>query len=125
MKSSELLERIHQLADEKHAADVKALELAGVSSFADYFYICTAQSARQAQAIADHIRETVKKEAGVSVLGAEGYDTGEWVLLDFGDIIVHIFSPQLREYYRLESLWEGAPEVNFEVSSSEHRQDPQ
>ncbi|MBB5021077.1 ribosome silencing factor [Desulfurispira natronophila] len=120
-----LLQRISQLADEKHATHPRALDLAAVSSFADYFFICTAESTRQAQAIADHITETIKKETGRRPLGQEGYQAGEWILVDLDEVIVHIFTPQLREYYRIEALWEEAAEVELEIPHYQRGQSTQ
>ena len=125
MTPEALLQRISQLADDKHATHLKALDLAAVSSFADYFFICTADSTRQAQAIADHITEMVKKETGRRALGQEGYQAGEWILIDLDEVIVHIFTPQLREYYRLEALWEEAAEVELEIPHHQRGQSAQ
>ncbi|WP_027389793.1 ribosome silencing factor [Chrysiogenes arsenatis] len=121
MEPIDLLHHIHRLADEKHAENVQAFALAGISSFADYFYICTAGSERQAIAIADHIQEELKKQFREIALGVEGKGNSQWILLDYGSVLVHIFLPELRDFYRLEALWAEAPEVKFEVSSPELR----
>jgi ribosome-associated protein len=97
---------------DKKAEDVRVLDLREVSSFTDFFIVMNGLSTRQNQAIFEHIREELKKKK-VASLGAEGLDSGEWILLDYGSFIVHIFSPRLREYYALEKLWGDAPRLTF------------
>lgn len=84
------------------------LDIAAASSVTDYFLICSGGSARQAQAIADAIDEQLKK-AGIMPLGIEGYRDGRWILMDYGDVIVHIFAQETRDFYDLERLWANAP----------------
>ena len=79
-----------------------------VSSVADYFVICSGQSTRQVQAIADHIDEGARQRGG-RVWHMEGYQDAQWVLLDCGDVVVHIFHPSARDFYRLEHLWGDVP----------------
>ncbi len=83
------------------------LDTKAVCSFADYFVICSGESEKQIQAIFDEIEQTLKKE-GVLPLHREGTVNSGWLVLDYGDIVVHVFSPQEREYYQLEQLWSGA-----------------
>ena len=97
-------------AIEKKAEHLKILELTGLSGFTDYFVICSGMSDRQVQAIADSV-ESAMVSADHEPLSVEGYNDGRWVLMDFGDIVVHIFLDALREYYDLESLWADAPRV--------------
>jgi len=99
-------------AIDKNAESVKILDLTEISGFTDYFVICSGTSDRQVQAIADSVQKALK-EAGRKALSVEGYSEGRWVLLDFGDIVVHVFLDALREYYDLESLWEDAPRVTI------------
>jgi ribosome-associated protein len=87
------------------------LDIRRVSLLADYFVICSGASERQLRAIVDEILEKVKKEAGVVPLNVEGVPSSGWVLVDYGDVIVHIFAPSLREYYSLEKLWSEATMV--------------
>ncbi|MFH1003759.1 MAG: ribosome silencing factor [Chloroflexota bacterium] len=94
-------------AGEKQATDIVLLDTRGVCDFADYFIICSGESERQLQAISDEIAHTLK-QAGVLPRHYEGMVDSGWLLLDFGDIIVHIFAPPQREYYRLEQLWNKA-----------------
>ncbi|BCL84397.1 ribosomal silencing factor RsfS [Ktedonobacteria bacterium brp13] len=100
------------IASDKKASDIVLLDIQSVSYIADYFVICTGSNSRQVQAIASAIDDEMGKR-GVDMLHREGIaDTG-WVLLDFGSIIVHIFGPQEREYYRLENLWSEAKTVVY------------
>lgn len=84
--------------------------MAQFSSFTDYFVICDGQSSRQVKAIARHIKEKAG-EAGFEPLGIEGYTEGQWVLLDYGEIVIHIFHKPIREFYDLERLWVDAPRI--------------
>ncbi|MFB3829764.1 MAG: ribosome silencing factor [Bryobacteraceae bacterium] len=99
-------------AESKKASDIKVLDLTGVTSFADFFVICTGTNARQIQAISDEVHAQLK-ERGERPLNVEGYGEAEWVLADYGDLLVHIFSPQARSYYDLERLWRAAKSVEI------------
>jgi ribosome-associated protein len=97
-------------AIEKKAENVRVLDLTEVSSFTDYFVVCSGMSDRQVQAIADSVEGTLKA-LGHRLVSSEGYADGRWVLLDFGDVVVHVFLDALREYYDIENLWSEAPRV--------------
>ncbi len=99
-------------AIDKKAERLKILDLTELSSFTDYFIICSGTSDRQVQAIADSISLSMD-ELGCELLSTEGYSEGRWVLLDFGDLVVHVFLDALREYYDLESLWAEAPRLKI------------
>jgi ribosome-associated protein len=99
-------------AEAKQAIDLQVLDLREVTSFTDYFIICSASNPRQAHAICDDIQKTLK-DAGELALSIEGYDAGEWVLMDYGDFLVHIFSESARTYYDLERLWRHAKRVTI------------
>jgi len=99
-------------AEAKKATDIRVLDLTGITSFADYFVICTGSNARQVQAIADQVGLDLK-EHGEMPLSVEGYAQAEWVLADYGDLLVHIFSPRAREYYDLERLWRNAKNIEI------------
>jgi ribosome-associated protein len=99
-------------AEAKKALNVRVLDLRGVSSFTDFFVICSGSNGRQIQAIADEVGLQLKK-AGEAPIGVEGYDTAEWVLEDYGDFIVHVFSEKARGFYDLERLWRQAKEVRL------------
>jgi ribosome-associated protein len=93
---------------EKKACDLVVMEVREISSIADYFIICSGRSDRQVQSIAQGIE---KNEAGISPRSVEGASRGHWVLMDFSDVIVHIFYEPVREFYDLEGLWGDAPRV--------------
>jgi ribosome-associated protein len=100
-------------ADDKKGTDIVVYDLQGVSDVADYFVITTAQSKAQSRAICDTVARELKT-CGIKCLGQEGNAGGQWVLLDYGGCVIHVFSPALREYYGLESLWGDAPKVVWE-----------
>jgi ribosome-associated protein len=97
---------------EKKACDLVVLEVRELTSIADYFIICSGRSDRQVQSIAQGIEESVG-EAGISSLSVEGTGRGHWVLIDFADIIVHIFYEPVRQFYDLDGLWSDAPRVEL------------
>lgn len=98
------------IASNKQAADIVLLDVRGLCSFADYFVVCTAESERQIRAILEATREELKKD-GVRPHHEEGgTDTG-WMLLDYGDVVIHIFGPEERDYYDLDGLWHHAARV--------------
>jgi ribosome-associated protein len=109
-KQHQLSHKENQLSDaieaalDKKAQDAVVIELGEICSFTDYFLICTGTSTRHNQTIAEHIEETLKKQ-GVRPLHLEGLSEGEWILLDYVDFVVHIFSSRAREFYDLERLW--------------------
>ena len=106
----DLARRIVELAEDKKAADIVLLEVAPLTTVADYLVLCSGGSERQLDAIADGITEGVKAE-GVRILAREGEAVSHWVLLDVGAVVVHVFAPPEREYYALERLWAEAKTV--------------
>jgi ribosome-associated protein len=100
------------IAADKKASDVILLDVRDVTTIAEYFVICSGNNVRQIRAIADAIDEQLEKQ-GATLLHREGEAETGWVLLDFGDVIVHIFAPKEREYYRLERLWSEAKTVVY------------
>jgi len=97
---------------EKKAKDLVILNVKTLSSFADYFIICSGSSDRQVQAIASSIQENLKK-VGVLPLGVEGETFGKWALMDYDDVIIHIFYEPIREFYDIERLWSDAPRMEI------------
>jgi ribosome-associated protein len=106
----DLARRIVELAEDKKAADIVLLDLAGLTTLADAFVICSGGSERQIDAIADGIVEGLREE-GVRPIGREGTPASHWVLVDFGSVIVHVFTPPERDYYGLEKYWSAAKVV--------------
>ena len=106
----EVAQLIVDLAADKLAEDILLLDLRGLASFADYFVIMSAESSRQIEALEEDLTQSLK-DAGVSRHRREGAPGSGWVLLDFSDVIIHIFSPEEREFYDLERLWSRAPQV--------------
>ena len=101
-----------QAAGEKKATDIVILDLRQIASFTEYFVLCTGANARQVSAIADSVEEQLRK-SGKRPLHTEGYSSAEWILLDYGDFIVHIFSSASRSFYDLERLWRDAARVEI------------
>ncbi|RME54307.1 MAG: ribosome silencing factor [Deltaproteobacteria bacterium] len=100
-------------AQEKKAEDIVVLDMQSASSsYTDYCMICSGNSTRQVQAIADSIERNLRRE-GIRPLGIEGYNVGEWILVDYGDVVVHIFLAENRRYYDLEGLWADRPRIDF------------
>jgi ribosome-associated protein len=111
--SEELSLAIAKAASNKKARDIVRMDMQKLTPTTDYLVICSAGSATQARAIADNIEEELA-EAGVSFLHKEGYREGEWVLLDYGDCVAHIFQQESREFYALERLWGDAELTPYE-----------
>jgi len=101
------------IAGAQKAQDMVIIKVQEVSSFADYFIICSGTSSRQVQAIAEHV-EAGMKEKGFRPLGVEGARTGRWVLLDYADVIMHVFHQTEREFYDLERLWSECPRIDVD-----------
>jgi ribosome-associated protein len=112
-----------QAAANKKAEGIKVLDLRGVSGFCDYFVICTGMSDRQVQAIADSIAIELKEE-NFAPISVEGYREGRWVVVDYGDVVIHVFLDALRDYYDLEALWFDAKKVpipqELYITSTQH-----
>ena len=103
-----LARRAASLLSDRKATDVVLLDVRGMSSYADYFVLGSGDSERGVVATAEHVRETLKVE-GHRTIGTEGFDTGHWVLLDYGEVVVHVFFTEVRAFYDLDGLWADAP----------------
>lgn len=99
-------------AIDKKAENVLILDVSKLTSFADYFVICSSPSERQSQAIALHVRSKLKED-GATILGTEGLEEGSWVLVDFGDVIFHSFLDTARDHYNLEGFWSDAKSIRI------------
>ncbi|RJO62831.1 MAG: ribosome silencing factor [Dehalococcoidia bacterium] len=107
-KAIDKARRIVEIASDKLASDIALLDTRGVCGFADFFVIVSGESERQLDAISDEIAQSLKKDGGMAPLHREGAAASGWMLLDYGDIIVHIFSPTERQYYKLDEMWGAA-----------------
>jgi ribosome-associated protein len=112
----QIARRIADLLDDKKAVDIKALDVRGLANFADYFVFASGRSDRQTKALHDAIREGMKDDPGMLPVHTEGERERRWILLDYGDVIVHVMIPEVREYYRLEQLWGDAEELELDLS---------
>jgi ribosome-associated protein len=104
MRSSEKALTLGKLAEEKKAKEVLLLHLVGLTDIADYFVLASGTSERHVKTVAESV-QIAMKEKGMPPLSAEGYDKGRWIILDYGDVVLHVFLEPLRELYDLESLW--------------------
>ena len=109
LEPAKLAELIAGYASDVKAQDIVELDLRGVLGYTDYFIICGGNTDRQTKAIHDRIHEGLKKEHGILPRRVEGLSEARWILMDYLDVIVHIFTPDAREFYRLEQLWGEAP----------------
>ena len=109
MRSEELAEAIASFAQEKKAIDVVVLDLREVVGYTDFFLICSGNTSRQTKAIHDGILEGLKREHELLPRRVEGAGGAEWILMDYLDVVAHIFTPQARDFYRLEELWGEVP----------------
>jgi len=106
MNSHQLLNIVTQALEEKKATDIKILDVRNISSFTDTMVVASGSSHRQVKALAYHVIEQVKA-SGQRPLGEQGRESGEWALVDLGEIVVHVMQPQVRDFYQLEKLWSG------------------
>lgn len=105
-------------AASKKAQDIVMVDMRGLVDYTDYMVVCTGNTPRQAKAIADEVRRVLKEDHGVSARRVEGEQQAEWILMDYLDIVVHVFTPQAREFYRLDRLWKEAPQQTLEAAAS-------
>jgi ribosome-associated protein len=110
---TDILKIALKAADDKKAHDLVALDISAIASFADHFIVCTGDSSRQMQAIADEVEERLKA-CGIRPSHVEGYQNAEWILMDYIDLVVHIFSKNARIYYDLERLWRDGKKLDVE-----------
>ncbi|MCB1747698.1 MAG: ribosome silencing factor [Gammaproteobacteria bacterium] len=111
---------VEQALDDGKAVDIRVLDVRGLTVITDFMIVASGRSARQVKALTDRVREAAGK-AGAKVVGAEGEGQGEWVLVDLGDVIVHIMQPAIRDFYQLEKLWEAGAENAGEVRQADAR----
>ncbi len=109
MDATELATTVAAYAADKKAIDLVELDVAGILDYTDRFVICSGNTDRQTKAISDGIQEGLKKDHGIVARRIEGLPEARWILMDYLDVIVHVFTPEAREFYRLEQLWGEAP----------------
>jgi ribosome-associated protein len=109
MDATDLARTIADLAADKKAIDLVELDVAEILDYTDRFIICSGNTDRQTKAIADGIQEGLKKDHGIAPRRIEGLPEARWILMDYLDVVVHIFTPDARDFYRLEQLWGEAP----------------
>ncbi|MDH8678373.1 ribosome silencing factor [Fusibacter bizertensis] len=107
-----LSEKIYTVLDDKKAHEIVVLSVKGINPIADYFIICTGTSSTHINALSDYVEKEMAKE-GIKIKHKEGKQQGGWLLLDYRDIVVHIFNSETRDYYSLERIWNDAKRVNF------------
>lgn len=122
MQSKERALRCAEYALDKKAFDVRVLNVCGLSSLTDYLVLATGRSDRQVQAIAEAVRIGLKSEHATQPLAVEGMNEGRWVLVDYGDVMVHVFQEPVRAFYDLDGLWREAPEMP--LSAAQHAPTP-
>jgi ribosome-associated protein len=111
LTSLEQARRIAHLAQEKLAREVVILDMRPVVAYTDYFVLCTGQNARQTKAIYDEVREGMKRSEGLVPRHVSGEREATWILADYLDVVLHVFTPEARAYYRLDELWGDVPSV--------------
>jgi ribosome-associated protein len=119
MSSEELARRVAELADAKQASDIVALDMRGLVSYTDFLIVCTARNERQARAIQDEVQGSLKRDDGLLAARVEGEREAHWILLDYLDCILHVFSSDTRDYYRLEALWGEAPRLDLDPGDAQ------
>ena len=112
---AQLADRIAEIASDKKAADIRILDVRGIVGYTDYFVICSGNTERQTKAIHDGIHGELKKDHGLLPRRVEGDREARWVLMDYLDCVVHVFTPEARAFYRLEQLWGEAPARDVET----------
>jgi ribosome-associated protein len=117
-RSLQLALKAARTADENRGRDIVVLDMRELTPLFDYFVLATGSSRRQLHAMSEEIDHALEEGMGDKRLGIEGYQESRWILLDYGDVVIHLFEPEMRDYYSLEQLWAGAKRVPFEPINS-------
>jgi ribosome-associated protein len=117
--SEALARRLAELADSKKAEDVVVLDMRGLVAYTDFLAICTARNDRHARAIVDEVRVQVKREMGLLPAGVDGGGEAGWIILDYLDCVLHVFTSEARDRYQLEDLWREAPRLELDLEAPE------
>ena len=104
MESKKVLDKVIEILEGKKAKDISIINIEGISILTDYFVICSGTSSTHIKSLADELEEKME-EKGFKIFHKEGYDTARWILMDFGEVIVHVFHEEERSFYKLERLW--------------------
>lgn len=123
VERNERLDLVLEALDEKKGVDVATLDVSPMTQMMDYLVICTGTSNIHIRALADGVLEKMK-EHGYKGVRAEGYNEARWVLLDYGDVVLHIFTEDDREFYRLEQFWQGAPRLDAAAGAEADEEEP-
>src|SRR3954462_8925923 len=118
LSPEELADRIAAIASDKVAHDIRVFDLRGIVSYTDFFVICSGGTERQTKAIHDGIHQELKDKHGLLPRRVEGVTEARWILMDYLDVIVHVFTPETRAYYRLEQLWGEVPSRAWEPATA-------
>jgi len=118
-RSESLARRLAEFADSKKAEDIVVLDMRELVSYTDFLAICTARNERQAKAIVDEVRLQVKHEMGLLPSGMDGIGEAGWVVLDYLDCFLHVFTAEARDRYKLEDLWRDAPRLELDLEAPE------
>jgi len=108
--SEAIYKQVLETLDDLKAKEISEMDLVGKADFADKMIVASGTSSRHVKALAEEVRESVKKRLNIAPLGIEGLESGEWVLVDYGHLIVHIMQPATRDFYELERLWTARPQ---------------
>lgn len=119
VQSEALARRLSALADSKKAEDVVVLDMRGLVTYTDFLAICTARNERQARAIVDEVKLQVKRETGLLPGGVDGAGDAGWIILDYLDCVLHVFTPEARDRYQLEDLWRDASNLELDLDAPE------
>ena len=111
MESKQLMEQIVKFADDKKAKNITVLDISEFTTLTDYFVICEGGSSTQIKAIVDEVEEKLS-EQGIKVRGIEVFSTADWILMDYNDVVLHVFTEQSREFFNIENLWSDAKQVD-------------
>ena len=115
LTSDELADRIAAIASDKKAHDIRVFDLRGIVSYTDFFVICSGNTERQTKSIQDSIYQELKDDFRVIPRRVEGLGESRWILMDYLDCVVHVFTPDMRDYYRLEQLWGDVPRLELDL----------
>jgi ribosome-associated protein len=118
LSSLEQARRVAALAQEKLAKDVVILDMRPVCTYTDFFVVCTGQNPRQTKAIFDEVYAGLKREDGVTPRSVAGEREATWIVADYLDLVLHVFTPESRDFYRLEDLWGDVPSVDVEAATA-------